>query len=116
MTAPEHHIDHDKIFHALSDKHRRRIIELLHEQDSTLQELSGSFPVSFQALSKHIKVLEDARLLSKQIQGKYRILSLNPAVLKQSIEWMSYYSNFWNEGFDKLDDLIGKRNPGDTPP
>ncbi|MCG8308941.1 MAG: metalloregulator ArsR/SmtB family transcription factor [Cytophagales bacterium] len=101
-------IDRDKVFSALADGNRRRIIELLHERDSTLLELTGSFSISFQALSKHIRILEDARVLTKRKQGKYRVLSLNRASLKQSLEWISYYSNFWHQSFDKLENLIDR--------
>lgn len=100
----------EKVFSALADKNRRKIIELLHEQDSTLLELTESFSISFQALSRHIKVLEAAEIVRKERKGKYRVLSLNRNALKTSLEWISYYSNFWNESFDKLDDLINQQN------
>ncbi|MGI9542369.1 MAG: ArsR/SmtB family transcription factor [Cyclobacteriaceae bacterium] len=99
----------DKVFSALADRNRRKIIELLHEKDATLLELAESFPISFQALSKHIKILESAHILSKKKQGKYRILSLKRDSLRPSLEWISYYSNFWNESFDKLDALIKQK-------
>ena len=100
--------DTNKVFAALADPSRRRVIELLHEKDSTLLELVESFSMSFQALSKHINILESADLLRKEKQGKYRILKLNRKALQSSLEWMSYYSNFWNESFDKLEELIDK--------
>lgn len=103
-------MNQDKVFSALSDGNRRRIIELLHQKDSTLLELNESFPFSFQALSKHIKILENAKLLTKKKEGKYRVLSLNRNALQLPLEWVSYYSNFWNESFDKLNELIDKNN------
>lgn len=99
----------EKVFSALADANRRRIIELLHEEDSTLLELANHFSVSFQALSKHIKILEEAQLISKERKGKYKILSLNREPLKLPMQWISYYSNFWNASFDKLDELINQR-------
>ncbi len=101
-------MNRDKVFSALSDGNRRRIIELLHQKDSTLLELNESFLFSFQALSKHIKILENAELLTKKKQGKYRVLSLNRNALQLPLEWISFYSNFWNESFDELNDLINK--------
>lgn len=100
----------EKVFPALADINRRKIIELLHEKDSTLLELSKNFPVSFQALSKHIKILEEANIVTKKKQGKFRILTLNRSTLKTPLEWISYYSNFWNQSFDKLNDLINQEN------
>lgn len=96
----------DQIFSALADGNRRKIIELLHSKEATLLELAEHFPISFQALSKHIKILESAQILHKEKQGKYRILSLKRDSLKVSLEWISFYSNFWNESFDKLDALV----------
>ena len=101
----------DEVFSALSDGNRRRIIELLHEKDATLLELADHFPISLQALSKHIKILESARILTKEKQGKYRILSLNRNSLQPSLRWISFYSNLWNESLDKLSELINKNHP-----
>lgn len=108
-------IDKDKVFSALADGNRRKIIELLHTKEATLLELAESFPISFQALSKHIKILELAQILNKEKQGKYRILTLNKEALKPTLEWISYYSKFWNESFDKLDDAINKSKSDGNP-
>ena len=108
-------VETDKVFAALADGNRRKIIELLHEENATLLELAAHFPISFQALSKHIKVLESAQIIDKKKQGKYRILSLNREALRPSLEWISFYSRFWNESFDKLDDLINKSNSDGDP-
>lgn len=102
----------EKVFSALADGNRRKIIELLHQKDSTLLELAESFDVSFQALSKHIKVLEGAEIVTKKKQGKYRVLSLNRNPLQQSLKWISYYSDFWNQSFDKLEKLIDQKSDG----
>ena len=96
----------DEIFSALADKTRRRVVELLHEKDSTILELTASFSMSFQALSKHVKILENADLVRKQRQGKFYVCSLNHEALKSSLKWISYYSNFWSESFNKLDKMI----------
>ena len=108
-------VDPDKVFAALADGNRRKIIELLHEENATLLQLAEHFPISFQALSKHIKVLESAQVIHKEKQGKYRILSLNREALRPSLEWISFYSRFWNESFDKLDELINKSNSNGDP-
>jgi DNA-binding transcriptional ArsR family regulator len=105
----------DAVFSALADGTRRKIIEQLHVKDATLLELAEHFPMSFQGLSKHIKILEQANLLQKEKQGKYRILSLNRDVLRSPLEWISFYSSFWNGSFDKLDDLIRKVNTDAKP-
>ena len=96
----------DQVFAALADKNRRKIIEMLSVKESTLVELSGHFPISFQALSKHIIVLEKAQIVTKKKEGKYRTLILNRDALLKSLEWISFYSRFWNDSFEKLDELI----------
>ena len=103
-------VEKDRIFSALSDQSRRKIIELLNENDATLLELNKFFPFSFQALSKHIKVLDDAGIINKRREGKYRILSLNRQALDSSLEWIGHYFEFWNYSFDRLQVLIQKRN------
>ena len=113
MATSIENSDRDQVFAALADKNRRKVIELLHQEDSTLLELSEFFPISFQALSKHIQILEKARILSKKKQGKYRVLSLNRDSLRHSLEWISYYSSFWEDSFDRLDELIHKNRPGE---
>ena len=105
----------DKIFSALADPNRRKIIELLHEKYATLLELSEYFPISFQGLSKHIKILESANLLVKQKKGKYRILTLNRSSLKLPLEWISIYSDFWKVSLDKLEQIINQSRSDGKP-
>lgn len=107
-SVPLTDIDNDKVFSALADKNRRKIVELLHKKDSTILDLSSSFSVSFQGLSKHIKVLEDAQVVTKTRKGKYMVCSLNRQALKSSLNWMNEISQMWNSSFDRLDNLIEK--------
>ncbi|MEO9802607.1 MAG: metalloregulator ArsR/SmtB family transcription factor [Reichenbachiella sp.] len=112
MSQP---VDTDKVFSALSDGNRRKIIELLHNKEASIIELAEFFPISFQALSKHVNILESAQILNKEKKGKYRVLSLNQKALQTSLEWISYYSNFWNESFDKLNVIIGESKTDGAP-
>lgn len=96
----------EKTFSALADGHRRKIIELLHVRDSTLLELANHFSITFQALSKHIRILEQAGIVSKRKKGKYRILSLNRDALQPSLDWISHYFTFWKGSLQRLDNLI----------
>jgi len=96
----------DKVFSALADYNRRKIIELLQEGDSSLLELAKHFSISFQALSKHIKILEEAGVVTKKQKGKFRIISLNADSTKQVMRWISDHFNFWNESFERLSKSI----------
>lgn len=111
MTAPS--IDTDKVFSALADKNRRKVVELLHKKEASIQELLPFFSVSFQGLSKHIKVLEEAQIVEKKRQGKFMICSLNRDALHTSLQWMERYSKLWNASFDTLEQLVDEEKKGD---
>ena len=64
--------------------------------------------------SDNIKILEDVQIVNKEREGKYRILSLNKNSLKLPLQWISYYSDFWNDSFDKLDKLINTQAQNDN--
>ena len=98
----------NKVFSALSDPNRRKILEMLNQDDSTLLELASSFDVSFQAISKHLKVLEDAQLLTKEKQGKYYICKYHPDKLKDAVDWISKHHKFWQNNFDRLDSFLSE--------
>ena len=96
----------DRVFSALSDPKRRKILEILNGEDSTLLALASSFDISFQAISKHLKILEQARLITKKKQGKYYICTYNPKRLKTAIDWISKHHLFWKENFDRLENFL----------
>ncbi|MFX3625821.1 MAG: ArsR/SmtB family transcription factor [bacterium] len=110
ISKKEETINTNKVFAALADGNRRKIIELVHESETTLLALAEEFSISFQALSKHIKILESAKILQKEKQGKYRVLRLNKEALEPTLKWISHYSDFWNQSFDKLGEEINKSN------
>jgi len=96
----------DMVFSALSDPKRRKILEILNHEDSTLLAITSSFDISFQAISKHLKILEQARLITKQKQGKYYVCSYNPETLTTAIDWISKHHKFWQNNFDRLADFL----------
>ncbi len=98
----------EDVFSALAEGNRSKIIELLYQKDSTLLELSENFEVSPQALSKHIRILEKANIVKKEVQGKYRVLSLNKSSLQSPLEWISYHANLGEDSLEKLETLINK--------
>lgn len=104
------HIQAERVFSAIGEKNRKKIVELLYQGDSTLLELQKEFDISFQALSKHVKILESSGIVTKHKKGKYRVLSLNKKSLLVGLHWISHYADFWNESFDKLEAKINERN------
>ena len=90
-------------FAALADPTRRAIIVRLAEGDATVNELAEPFPISVQAVSKHLRVLEQAGLISRGRVAQLRPSRLEGAPLKDAVDWLERYRAFWEGGFDRLD-------------
>jgi DNA-binding transcriptional ArsR family regulator len=90
----------DLLFYALSDATRRQILVLIRDQARTISELAQPFEMSLAAVSKHIKVLERARLLVRKKEGRIHSCTLDPAALKTAEECIQFYTQFWTERLD----------------
>lgn len=90
----------DLVFYALSDPTRRRILNMLNEGASTISALAEPFHMSLAAISKHIKILEKAKLLNRKVSGRIHECSINPATLKTAEECIQYYTKFWTQSLD----------------
>ena len=93
----------DIIFSALSDSTRRAMLQRLTEGEMSVMELAAPFAISKPAVTKHLKVLEKAGLLRRQIVGRIHRCRLVPQPLSEAAEWIAFYENFWNMKFDALD-------------
>jgi DNA-binding transcriptional ArsR family regulator len=91
------------VFAALADPTRRAILARLAEGDATVTELAEPFSISLPAISRHLKVLERAGLISRSRSGQWRSSTLEAAPLKEAIDWMERYRIFWDASFDRLD-------------
>ena len=91
------------VFAALADPTRRAILARLTTGDATVTELAEPFAMSQPAVSKHLRVLESAGLISRSRLATARYSHLEAQPLKEASEWMQRYKRFWNESFDKLD-------------
>ena len=102
-------------FAALADPTRRRILARLSEGEATVKELAEPFPISVQAVSKHLKVLERAGLIARGRSAQLRPSRLEGAPLKEALEWLEKYRPFWQGSFDRLDERLQatKRGPDD---
>ncbi|MGZ5410079.1 MAG: ArsR/SmtB family transcription factor, partial [Aeromicrobium sp.] len=92
-----------KVFSALSDPTRRDILVRLGEGVATVTELAEPFPISLPAVSRHLKVLEQAGLISRDRQAQWRTSTLRAEPLKEATTWMDHLSRLWDERFDRLD-------------
>ncbi|MEU4495485.1 metalloregulator ArsR/SmtB family transcription factor [Streptomyces sp. NPDC023998] len=93
-------------FSALADPTRRAILARLADGAATVNELAEPFPISLQAISKHLKVLERAGLITRGRDAQYRPCQLHADPLKQATEWLEGYRRFWEESFGRLDDYL----------
>jgi len=93
-------------FAALADPTRRAILARLAEGEATVNELAEPFPISVQAVSKHLKVLERAGLITRARSAQLRPSRLHAAPLKEAVEWLEEYRPFWQGSFDRLDERL----------
>jgi len=98
--------DLDATFAALADPTRRAILARLASGPASVTELGAPFPMSQPAISKHLKVLERAGLISRGRDAQRRPCRLEPAALAQADAWLEGYRRFWEESFARLDALL----------
>lgn len=96
----------DRVFHALAHPARRAILRSLSEREQNLSELAAPLKMSFPAASKHVRVLENARLVQRRVLGRTHLCQLHAAPLKQIDQWIEGYRQRWEETFDALDTLL----------
>ncbi len=95
------------VFRALADPTRRAIFERLASQgDQTVHALTRYAGVSQPAVSKHLTVLKRAKLVRHRREGRETHYSAQPRALEPLVDWMSFYSRFWHDRFDRLEDLL----------
>ena len=97
----------DRTFAALADPIRRSILARLAEGDATVNELAAPFPVSLPAISRHLKVLEQAGLIARGRSAQLRPSRLQGERLREASEWLEGYRPFWRGSFDRLDERLG---------
>jgi DNA-binding transcriptional ArsR family regulator len=101
-------------FSALADPTRRAILARLCEGESTVMALAEPFEMSLPAVSKHLKVLEKAGLISRGREAQWRPCKLEAAPLKDVAGWLEHYRRFLDESFDRLDEYLQRLQKGET--
>lgn len=94
------------VFGALADPTRRAILARLAEGDLAVRDLAAPFPMTQPAISRHLKVLEAAGLISRSRRATARLSHLEPEPLRDATEWLARYQAFWDERFDQLDEVL----------
>jgi DNA-binding transcriptional ArsR family regulator len=96
----------DAVFGALADPTRRAILARLTRGEASVAEIAAPFTVSQPAISRHLKVLEDAGLISRSRRATARLSHLEAEPLREATEWLSGYREFWDESYERLDALL----------
>ena len=104
MPNPDQNLD--RIFQALSDSTRRQILMRIRDSDETVNEIASKFSVSLPAISKHLKVLERAGLISRRKVGQKRFCHAEPSIMEDAVAWLEYYQEFWNERLENLRQFV----------
>lgn len=105
-SLPPTETDLDRTFHALADGTRRAILARLAKGDATVNELAAPFDISLPAISKHLKVLEQAGLITRGRNAQYRPCHLETERLQAAHSWIDAYRVIWEERFDRLADYL----------
>ncbi|RCV90135.1 ArsR/SmtB family transcription factor [Billgrantia montanilacus] len=113
VESNEAHLD--GVFHALADPTRRRLLERLAAGERKVGELAEPFPMSLAAVSKHVRVLEQAGLVERRIEGRAHYCRLQPQPLAAAEQWLSFYESFWNQRLNALEAAL-KAAPNGKPP
>src|ERR1043166_4398899 len=100
----------NRIFAALADPTRRRILAQLSRGDRRVTDLARRYAMSLPAVSKHLRVLEKAGLIRRRRYGRVHQLNLEAEPMKQAIRWIEKYRKFWEGSLDRLADYLEKTN------
>jgi DNA-binding transcriptional ArsR family regulator len=100
----------DRVLGAIADPTRRAILARLAESNARVTELAAVFPISLNSVSKHVRKLEAAGLVRRDVRGRDHVLSLNAAPLAEAADWIAHYQRFWEQSLAALDELVtGKK-------
>ncbi len=105
----------DAVFHALGDPTRRRMLRELAGGERTVGQLAAPFAMSLAAASKHIKALENAGLVRREVRGRTHLCRLDPGPLASAYQWLSFYERFWTDRLDTLERLLRQEDAAELP-
>lgn len=102
------------VFHALGDPTRRRMLRELTSGTRTVSQLAAPFSISLAAASKHIRALENAGLIHREVRGRTHLCRLDPGPLATAHEWLGFYERFWTGRLDVLERLLRAEDAGES--
>jgi DNA-binding transcriptional ArsR family regulator len=109
-------VDHlSAVFGALADPTRRAILARLRDGEASVAELAAPFAMSQPAISRHLKVLEQAGLISRSRRATARLSHLRAQPLKEATEWLARYREYWEQSYERLDELLTELQQEEKP-
>src|SRR5436309_12404962 len=112
QAAPRAHRPQlNRVYAAIADPTRRAILAALAGGELNVGSLAGRFPISFNGVSKHVKVLEGAGLVRRGVRGRGHWLRLRPEPLREGTRWLEHYREFWDARLDALEALLLETEP-----
>src|SRR6266436_2073263 len=105
----------NSVFHALGDATRRRMLRELAHGERTVGELAEPFAISLAAASKHIKALENAGLIRREVRGRTHLCRLDPGPLASAHQWLGFYERFWADRLEVLERLLRTEDARKSP-
>jgi DNA-binding transcriptional ArsR family regulator len=105
----------DAVFHALGDATRRAMLRQLAEGERSVGQLAEPYAMSLAAASKHIKALEGAGLIRREVRGRTHLCRLEPGPLASADQWLRFYERFWTGRLDVLEQLLREDDRNDKP-
>ena len=101
----------DRVLGAIADPTRRAILSRLAQSEARITEVASAFPISLNSVSKHVRKLEQAGLLRRDVRGRDHVLSLNAAPLADAAAWIQHYQRFWKDRLEALDRFATRKQP-----
>lgn len=101
----------DDLFGAIADPTRRAILDRLAQGNARVTEIAADFPISLNSVSKHLRMLERAGLVSRTIKGREHVLALNSDPLDRASEWIDRHRRFWEDSLASLDKFATQKHP-----
>src|SRR4030081_3952012 len=96
----------DAVFHALGDATRRQMLRDLTSGERTISQLAHPFTISLAAAAKHIRALENAGLIRREVRGRTHLCRLDPGPLASAHQWLGFYERFWTRRLDALERML----------